>query len=236
LNPKPGDGGYDGGSYSWDDPTSPDAVFQSVSGLSISAETKRSDLMRQGFIIEQQWNPWAEDWSEVGDGDVTVSAEVTGPTEVSGEPAAAEPQKRSDTSGDKEIKTPPVTEQSDPNRGSFERCYEGWRFSTVFSEPFRGTRFHGPAREVLGSLEILGPPVAAGDTAAMWAKSGGKTLGKPGSGASGVNWAVRRMATGPLRGSLTKVGNVVSLLRYPGAFTTGYNLSVGVQCTFGVIK
>ena len=93
------------------------------------------------------------------------------------------------------------------------------------------TRFHGAAQGVAEFLEI-GPPVSlAGDGAAATLKAARSGIGGPANrSASGLNWAFRRMATGSVRGTLSKFGNVVSpVLRPIGAFTTGYNLSVAGQ-------
>jgi hypothetical protein len=148
-----------------------------------------------------------------------------------------DPQKRSDTSGDKDIKTPEVKEQPDPNGGKLGKCFEGWRFSTAASEPFRGTRFHGAAQGIAGFLEI-GPPISLGaDATATAYKATQTTLGKPQPYASGFSWGIRRIATGSLRGQLTSFWERggSGFLRV-GAFTAGYNLSVTGQCLFGVIK
>ena len=148
-----------------------------------------------------------------------------------------DPQKRSDTSGDKDIKTPKVKEQPDPNQGKLGRCFQGWRFSTAPSEPFRGTRFHGATQGIAEFLEI-GPPISLGaDATATAYKATQTTLGKPQPYASGLNWGIRGIAAGPLRGRLTSFGNVAGpVFSGVGAFTAGYNLSVTLQCLFGVIK
>jgi hypothetical protein len=66
-----------GGGWSWDDPTSPDAVLEAAGGLSLDAENKRSDLMRRGLVMETGYNPWGGSYQEFT-AEFTPKATVTG--------------------------------------------------------------------------------------------------------------------------------------------------------------
>jgi RHS repeat-associated protein len=180
-------------------------------------------------------NTYSGDSNRASDPQDTETASVN---VMGGDPLAGSPQKRSDTSGDSAIKVPEVKEQPDPNRGKFDKCFEGWRFSTAVSEPFKGTSLQGPVKTAAGFLELSGPASLSGDAVATGLKASRAGIGGTKNPyASGLNLVIRRTAPSFMKGTLLKIGTrATPILSGAGAFTFGYNLTVGVGCAFRVIK
>jgi RHS repeat-associated protein len=116
------------------------------------------------------------------------------------------------------------------------RCSENNRFSAAVSYLTRGSRFHGVATFAAESAEILPTLSVASDVPATIGKAGRTGIGGTTEPyASGINWAVRRMATGAARGALTTVGGAATrTFAVTFAFTTGYNAVQGWACRFGL--
>ena len=132
---------------------------------------------------------------------------------------------------------PSPTPAPTQNSKNFWKCMNGWKFSALVGDLTKGSRLQGAAQTTASILEVGAPLSTAGDAVATGYKATQTTLGQPQPYASGLNWALRRIATGPLRGALTRVGNIAGpVLSGIGAFTAGYNASVAVQCGLGVIK
>jgi hypothetical protein len=132
----------------------------------------------------------------------------------------------------------PTPTANSQNRGSFGKCFNGWRFSTAASQPFAGTRFHGAAKATFTFLEIAPPISLGGDVVATSMKATRTGIGgSPNPYASGLNLFFRHTADSSVKGSLLKFGTKATpIVSGIGAFTAGYNLSVGVQCGLGVIR
>ena len=132
---------------------------------------------------------------------------------------------------------PSPTPAPQQNSNAYWKCLNGWKFSALVGELTKGSRLQGAAQTTASILEIGAPMSTAGDAVATGYKATQTTLGQPQPYASGLNWSLRRMSTGALRGGLTRVGNIAGpVLSGIGAFTAGYNASVAAQCGLGIIR
>lgn len=151
-----------------------------------------------------------------------------------------EPQKRSDSSGDANIRTPVVIPIQQPatNNGQFVRCFNGWRFSALVGDLSKRSRFRGFLEGSAKFLEFVPPIVVAADGVAAVAKAQRSGIGgSKVKTASSLNWFFRRTASPTTKGALIKFGTrATPILGGIGAFTAGYNASVAAQCGLGIIR
>jgi len=111
-------------------------------------------------------------------------------------------------------------------------CFDQNKFSSLFD----GSSLHGFAR----ALEIGAPISLLTDFGAAALKGAGKQIGTN-PYASGLNWAFRRIAQAvgspALQRSLVAIGDQLTpALAVAGAFISGYNASIWVQCQLGVLN
>ncbi|MCI0666317.1 MAG: hypothetical protein L0220_35150, partial [Acidobacteria bacterium] len=130
-------------------------------------------------------------------------------------------QKASQSKG--EVKKAPPT---------FSDCFNMYKFTSSV-----GTIFGPTAESVAEFISVTSYISFAGDMIATAKKASGKTLGKPQSYASGLNWGFRRLSRGAVRGALTAIGDVATpALAITAVFTASYDLTIAAQCASGILK
>jgi hypothetical protein len=125
-----------------------------------------------------------------------------------------------------------VDKAPDEAPSTFSDCFNKYKFTSSV-----GTLFGPTAESVAEVISVTSYISFAGDMVATAVKAASTQLGRPQRYASGINWAIRRLSRGAVRGTLTTIGGAVSnSLAVTAVFTGAYDLSIAAQCASGILK